>query len=169
MNRKAFTLVEVLWLITIAPFVMVIVSGIFATIIRDIPRETRVVQQNTTVLDMLRQVREDVDRAIRLPQQYDQIRADERTLLIEQPTAVVCYQFENGRAMRTLLNDPNEQRVWRMRDAVITWRPWARDEAAYAVEMHSHIQQQVAHLRRNQLANSQVFFLHGMGKGSKTQ
>jgi type II secretory pathway component PulJ len=169
MNRKAFTLVEVLVLITAIPLVMVVVSGIFATIIRDIPRETRVVQQNTTVLDVLKQVRQDVDQAIRLPEHYDQMQADEKTLLIEQPEAVVCYQFEDGRAVRTLLSDPNEQRIWRMRDAVITWRPWARDGAAYAVEMHSHIQQQVAHLRRNQLANSHVFFLHGLGKGRKTQ
>jgi type II secretory pathway pseudopilin PulG len=169
MNRRAFTLVEMLLLIAAAPFIMVIVSGIFATIIRDIPRETRVVQQHTTALDMLRQLRRDVDAAVGLPDESQEIRADERTLLIAQSDAVIRYQFDSGRVVRTLLNDPNEQRVWRMRDAVVTWRPWVRGGAAHAVEVHSHVQQQVAHLRRNQLANSHVFFLHGIGKGCRTQ
>ena len=66
--RKAFTLIEMLLIITIAPLMLVVISGIFATFIQDIPRETRVVQQSTTMLDMLRQVRQDVDEAVGLPE-----------------------------------------------------------------------------------------------------
>ena len=53
--RKAFTLVEMLLVITVAPLMLVVISRIFATFIQDIPRETRVVQQSTTMLDMLGQ------------------------------------------------------------------------------------------------------------------
>ncbi len=172
--RKAFTLIEMLLIITIAPLIMVVISGIFKTFIQDIPRETRVVQQNTTMLDMLRQVRQDVDEAVGLPQRVGDTVVDERTLLVGRPDVVVCYRFEDGRTVRTLLKgqgtaDPNDQRVWRMPNAVITWRPWTRDGGAYAVEIHSYVQQRFADLLRKRLVNSQVFFVHGAGKGRETQ
>jgi type II secretory pathway pseudopilin PulG len=169
MKRKAFTLMEILVVATMVPLVMLAVSSLFATFIRDIPRESRVVQQNATMLDMLRQIRRDVDLAVGLPEQFGDRHTDERTVLIEQPDVVVCYRFEDGRAVRILLRgqgpaDPNE-RIWRMHDAVITWRPWVRDGKACAVEIHSHIQQWFGSLLRSRLANSQVFFINGLGKG----
>jgi type II secretory pathway pseudopilin PulG len=171
--RKAFTIIEVLVLATVAPIVMLVVSSVFATFIRDIPREARVVQQNATMLDLLRQIRRDVDRATGLPEQFGDRHVDERTVLIEQPDTVVCYRFEEGRAVRTLLegqgtSDPNE-RVWRMRDAVITCRPWVRDGRTCAVEIHSYLRQWFGSLLRSRLANSQVFFINGLGKGREVQ
>jgi len=171
--RKAFTLMEILMVAAVVPLVMVVVSSVFAVFIRDIPRETRLVQQNATMLDMLRQIRRDVDRATGLPGQFGDRHVDERTVLIEQPDAVVCYRFEEGRAVRTVLkgqgtSDPNE-RVWRMHDAVITWQPWVRDGRAYAVEIHSHLQQWFGSLLRSRLANSQVFFIDGLGKGREVR
>jgi type II secretory pathway pseudopilin PulG len=172
--RKAFTLVEMLLVLAVAPLMMVVVSGIFATFIRDIPRETRVVQQNTTVLDMLHQVRRDVDGAVGLPERFDDTVANERTLIVRQPQAVICYRFEDGRTVRTLLEgqgapDPNDQRLWRMPNAVITCRPWTRDGGAYAVEVHSHVQQKFADMLKSRLVNSQVFFLGGAGKGREVR
>jgi len=172
--RKAFTLIEMLLIITIAPLILVVISGIFKTFIQDIPRETRVVQQSTTMLDMLSQVRQDVDEAVGLPERFGDTVADERTLLIGRPDAAVCYRFEDGRTVRTLLKgqgtaDPNDRRVWRMPNAVITWQPWKRDGRICAVEMHSHVQQRFADLLRKRLANSQVFFVNGAGKGREVQ
>ncbi len=172
--RKAFTLIEVLVLVTVAPLLMVVVSGIFATFIRDVPRETRLVQQNTTVLDMLQQVRLDVDDAAGLLEQFNGTTANERTLLIRDSDGVVCYRFEDGRAVRTLLKgqgaNPDDQRVWRIPNAVIKCRLWTREGSAYAVEIHSHMQQQVAGLTTTKLANSQVFFARSIGgKGREVQ
>lgn len=171
--RKAFTLIEVLVLITVAPLMMVVVSGIFATFIRDIPRETRMVQQNATVLDLLRQVRRDVDAGVGLPERFGGTQATDRILLVGQADAVICYRFEDDRTVRMMLKgqgaDPNDQRVWRMPNAVITCRPWTREGRAYAVEVHSHVQQRFADMLRNRLVNSQVFFLHGLGKGREVR
>jgi len=171
--RRAFTLIELLVLLTVASLMMVVISGIFATFIRDIPRDTRTVQQNTTVLDMLRQVCRDVDGAAGLLKRFDDTVAGERTLLIDRPDGVICYRFEDGRTVRTWLKgqgaDPNDRRVWRMPNAVVTCRPRMREGGAYAVEMHSHVQQRFADMLRSRLANSQVFFLHGLGKGREVQ
>lgn len=172
--RKAFTLVEMLMLIVVAPVVLVVISGVFATFIRDLPRETRVVQQHTTVLDMLRQIRRDADQAVALPVQFDGMHADDRTLLIEQPDSVICYQFETGQAMRTLLKGPDggdadERRTWRVPDAVVTCRLWTRESAAYAVELHSHVRQWASTTQRERLAGDYVFFLHGLAKMREVQ
>jgi type II secretory pathway pseudopilin PulG len=172
--RKAFTLIEVLVLAIVAPLMLVVVSRIFSTFIQDIPRETRVVQQNTTALDLLAQIRQDVDMAVGLPERFGATSCDEHTLLIQQPQAVVCYRLEEGRTVRMLLKgqeapDPNTQRVWRTPNAVISWRPWTQSGKVYAVEMHSHVQQWFADLLRNRLVNTQVFFVHGLGKGREVQ
>jgi prepilin-type N-terminal cleavage/methylation domain-containing protein len=184
--RKAFTLIEMLVVVAVLPFVMVIVSGVYVTFIRDIPRATRALQENTTVLNLLGQMRRDVDAAVALPEQFEGRRAGERTLLIEQPGCVICYQIEDGRILRTVLSGvtsadagqsrasvparpeescgdarPTKDRLWRARDAVIAWRLWQREGKAYAVEVHSHVKQRVEGRLREKLANTQVFFLHG--------
>jgi prepilin-type N-terminal cleavage/methylation domain-containing protein len=203
--RKAFTLIELLVVVTVLPIVMVAISGVYATFIRDIPRTTRVLQENTTVLDLLGQMRRDVDGAVGLPEQFEGRHASERTLLIEQPGQVICYQIEDGRIVRTVLTggiakafglddgeppvtashrqaalddatlensaappsleaSQSQDRLWRMRNAVIAWRLWERDGRAYAVEIHSHVKQRVDGFQREKLANTQVFFPHGLVK-----
>jgi prepilin-type N-terminal cleavage/methylation domain-containing protein len=181
--RKAFTLIELLVVVTVLPIVMVAISGVYATFIRDVPRTTRVLQENTTVLDLLGQIRRDVDEAVGLPEQFAGQHAGERTLLIEQPGRRICYQIEDGRIVRTLFvvtpsgvssdaltgtlptgPQSEPERVWRTRDAVIAWRLWERDGRAYAVEIHSHVKQRVNGFLRKKLANTQVFFPHGLVK-----
>jgi prepilin-type N-terminal cleavage/methylation domain-containing protein len=170
--RKAFTLIELLFAVTILPFLMIVVSGVYVTFIRDIPRTTRLLQQNTTVLDLLRQIRSDMDRAAGLPEQVEGQSAGEHTLLIEQSGRVVRYQFANGRVVRTLLKGrsssvADEERLWRVPDAVIAWRPWVRDGRAYAIEVHAHLQERVNGLVRPMLAGSHVFFVRGLGRESE--
>jgi hypothetical protein len=201
---------ELLVVVTVLPFMMVAVSGVYATFIRDIPRTTRVLQENTTVLNLVGQMRRDVDAAIGLPEQFESQHAGERTLLIEQPGRVICYQIEDGRIVRTVLMGgsvkaeglgdgvppvtanhrqaaldaatqgdsavspsleapQSDDRLWRMRDAVIAWRLWQREGKAYAVEIHSHVKQRVEGRLREKLANTQVFFLPGPAEEGETR
>jgi len=180
--RKAFTFIELLVVVTILPVIMVAVSGVYATFIRDVPRATRLLQENTTVLNLLQQMRRDVDGATGLPEQFEGQRADEHTLLIEQPGGVICYQLDNGRVVRTLLGvtpsgsssnaltgtlqteSPAQERLWRVPHAVIAWRLWEHDGRAYAVEIHSHVKQQIEGLWREKLANSYVFFIRSLAQ-----
>jgi prepilin-type N-terminal cleavage/methylation domain-containing protein len=184
--RKGFTLIELLVVVTVLPFVMAVLSGVYVTFLRDVPQATRVLQENTTVLDALGQIRRDIDGAGELPTQFDGQQADERTLLIEQRGGVICYRIEAGRLARTVLGaatSPEEsgrpetvsaseprpalgspqssERLWRLPNAVLTWRLWQRDARAYAVEIHSYLKQRVMGMERQKLANAHVFFLPG--------
>lgn len=175
MTRKAFTLVETLLLIGVVPVLMIATTSLYATLVRDIPRTTRVLQQNTTMLDMLQQLRADMDRAVGLPSQVGDDRADERTLLIELPEGPVTWRFEDGRVVRTVLtaregaSEAGEQRSWRMRDAVVTWEPWVQDGRPYAIEVHSHVNQRVSSHLMQKFAGTHVFFVYALGKDGQVR
>ena len=172
--RKAFTLIEILFVIAVTPFVALALSGVFGTLIRDIPQTARLLQQNTTVLDMLQQVRRDMDRAVALPERAQGTGADDRTLFIQLPDRVVRYHIAEGSIQRTVLepdtNSPAaDPRIWSAPKAAITWQAWKQDDVAYAIEIHTAMQQRIRGKLRDKLANTHVFFLHGLGKDQTIQ
>ena len=166
--RKAFSLIEMLVVIMVLPFVTIALSRVFATFIRDVPRMTKVVQRNTTVLDMVRQLREDIDRAVALPDAFETHHSDERSLLIELPNEVIHYRIQQGGIARTVLGDEEPtERTWRFPEAVVTWSRWKQDEAPYAVEVRTLVRQRIGTKLKDKMVNSHVLFVHGMGKGGE--
>lgn len=163
--RKAFTLVEIVVVLAVLPALTIAMSLFFATFIRDIPRMTRVVERNTTMLDVVEQLRDDMDQAIGLPDAVDDKTSDDRTLLIALPAHVVCYELQEGKAVRRVLDGDNEiSHTWRFPAAVLTWSRWRDADGAYAVEIHSHVNQTVGSTLKQQLVNAHVLFLHGFRK-----
>lgn len=170
--RKAFTLVEMLVVVAVLPVAMLALSRIFATFIQDIPRMTRVVERNTTVLDMVQQMRDDLDRAVALPNVFETRRSDDRTLLIGMPDGVVCYELQDGRGARSVLStdgqvENQEPRTWAFPEAVVAWSRWQESDTAYAVEIRTLVKQRIGSKVKDKLANSYVLFVHGMGKGGE--
>ena len=172
--RKAFTLIELLVIIAVLPAATLALSRIFATFIQDIPRMTRVVERNTTVLDMVQQLRDDMDRATTLPDTFEAKRCDDRTLLVGFPDGVICYELQDGRAVRSVLGgagqaEEREPRVWAFPESVVRWSRWQDQGTAYAVEIQTHVKQKVGSQVKAKLANSYVLFVHGLGKGGQWQ
>lgn len=171
---SGYTIIEMLGVIIITPLLMVLIGGFLVTFLRDIPQATRLLDQNTAVLDLLHQLRQDMDRAVALPSQAGDRRADDATLLIRQADAIVCYRLEEGRIVRMVLDRneevlPDAERIWQAHDAVIQWRPWVREGGAYAVEVQSHLRQRVAGEFRQRFRNSHVFFIGGLTSGGDNQ
>ena len=166
--RKGFTLIEVLAVVTITPILAVALSGMFRVFVRDIPQGARLLQQNTSVLDMLGNVRRDVDRAVALPERFQDVQTDEHTLLVELPEGTVSYEFRNGEIVRTALSAAGaaaaDERLWRVPKAVLTWKPWKQGDTVYAVEAHTAVQQRIRGKLHNKFTNAHVFFLQGLGK-----
>ena len=61
--RKGFTLVEMLAVTISLPFLMIVLDGLFKTLIKDIPRSYQVVQANTSLISMLKEMQQDIDKA----------------------------------------------------------------------------------------------------------
>ena len=69
--RKGFTLIEVLTVVVVLPFLMIVIDGLFKTLIKDIPRSYKVVQANTSLLSVLKEMQQDIDKAKGLPETYN--------------------------------------------------------------------------------------------------
>ena len=170
--KKAFTLVELIVVISVLPVVTIALSKIFATFIRDIPRMTRAVERSTPILDMVQQMRDDLDRAVVLPDAGEGRRTDEQTLLIGLPNAVICYELQAGQMVRSVLSGADEieetpPRKWTFPEAEVVWSRRQENNIAYAVEIHTHVSEKVGSQVKAKLANSYLLFLNGLGEGGQ--
>jgi hypothetical protein len=165
--RRGFALIEILILIVVIPFILVIIDGLFRTLLTDIPWSCRIVQENTTVLNMLEQLHEDIDKAKGLPKSFAGHAASDELLLIELADGVICYQIENGQAARRMLtgaryNNAVQERVWSVPNARVKWKVWNRNGEGYAVEARTHIEREIGRRTEKKLANSHVYFLRAL-------
>ena len=161
--RKGFTLVEMLIVIMTLPFVALALDGLFNALLSDIPRSCRVLQENTTLLNMLEQFQHDIDAAKQIPESFAGHIADDKLLLIELAQGTICYQLKDGQVLRRKLTDMQqggqETRVWSMPNAKVEWRVWRQQGHGYAVEVRTHIKQQLRTKSQEKMANSHLYFL----------
>lgn len=165
--RKGFTIIELLILIIVIPFVLVIIDGLFRTLMTEIPWSYRIVQENTTVLNMLEQLHQDIDKAKGLPKSFAGRTASDELLLIAAADGVICYQIEDGQAARRMLtgaqyNNAAQERVWSVPNARVKWTVWTKDGEGHAVETRTYIEHEIRRRTEKKLANSHVYFLRAL-------
>ncbi|MFH1719482.1 MAG: hypothetical protein ABIF19_19185 [Planctomycetota bacterium] len=161
--RRGFTLIEILVIVIITPFVFLIFDGLFRTLVSDIPWSWRIAQENTTMLNMLDQLQQDIDKATALPESFAGHTADDNLLLIESADGVLCYQLKDGQVLRRRLtnsggSDTEEERAWSLPHAKIVWHVWARDGRRYAVESRAHIERSARGQWKKKMAHSRLYF-----------
>ena len=162
--RKGFSLVELLVAMVILSFVSVVLAGLFTTIISDIPRSYRVVQVNTTLLSMLKQMRSDIDAAKGLPESFAEHTTNDELLLIELADAMVYYQLKDGKVLRRKLTNTQQggsenTTVWLVPHAKVEWQVWKKDKGGYAVEVKTHIEHKIRGHWEKKMANSHLYFV----------
>jgi prepilin-type N-terminal cleavage/methylation domain-containing protein len=161
--RKGFTLVEIMVVIIILPFVFFLLDGLFGTLLTEIPRSWRIAQQSSTLLNLLEQIHKDVGEAKRLPAEFAGRTAGDGLLLVELPEGVIGYQIEKGRVTRSKLSsapsgDLEQERVWAMPDSKIEWLVWQKDGVRYAVEVKTHVELKVHGRVEKKMAQAHLFF-----------
>ena len=162
--RKGFTLVEVLIAVIILPFMIVVLDGLFKTLIKDIPRSHQVVQVNTSVLNMLEKMQQDIDKAKGLPQTYNEYIASDKILLIDMPEGMLCYQIKDDKVFRYNLTGNQKSNLaktkyWSIPHAIVQWKVWRKDTIGYAVEVLTHIEHKVEGHWQKKMANSHLYFV----------
>ena len=163
-TREGMTLVEVLIVTITIPAIAIAFGSLFKTFVRDIPRASQVVQQNTTLQNVLKQLRRDVDAAKALPAAFRQYETNDRLLLIELEDAVVCYRIEDGEVLREELSDGQAKAgaattAWSVPNAEIHWRVWRENSRGYAVEVKTYIKHKLRKKCQKKMANSHLYFL----------
>ena len=184
--RKGFTLVEVLIVIVVLPFMMLVLNDLFRTLIKDIPRSYRVVQENTSLLSMLEQMQKDIDKAKGLPESFGEYTTGDKLLLIELAEGMICYQLKDEKVLRLRTRDEGRgtrdasivnrlssvSQSWSIPHAKVEWRVWRKDPSSagffktrrwrdgYAVEVKTHIEHKIRgeHWEKK-MANSHLYFV----------
>ena len=167
--RRGYTLAELLVSLAIISIVSIVVSKLFTTIISDIPRSYRIVQENASVLDMLEQMHEDVDFARGLPKSFAEYTTGKDLLLIELTNGIVGYQLKDGKVLRRSLPIAQEHyeedtRVWSVPNAIIEWQVRRNNSTGYAVEVKTHIEHNVRGLAEEKMAASHLYFVGAFRK-----
>ena len=162
--RKGFTIVEVMITVFILPFMILILNGLFKTLIKDIPRSYKVVQVNTSLLSMLNEMQQDIDKAKGLPQTYNEYNASDKMLLIDMPEGMICYQLKDDKVFRYNLTEMQNVNVakskyWPIPHAIVEWKIWRKGTSGYAVEVRTHIEHEVESHLEKQMANSHLYFV----------
>jgi hypothetical protein len=150
------------------PLFLALVCPVFMLFNREIPRSTQLVIEQGTVLEVLDQIRQDVDQAKALPRSYGQWSTDEQTLLIDKAGCVVLYRVAEGKVTRAMVGPgggpPEPAGEWALPNASIRWVLWGQGTNAYAVEVHSHMIYKLRTRDQGRLANTHMFFLLGSPK-----
>jgi prepilin-type N-terminal cleavage/methylation domain-containing protein len=166
--RKGFTLVEVLIVVIVLPFMMLVLDDFFRTLIKDIPRSYRTVQENASLLSMLEQMQKDIDKAKGLPESFNEYTTGDKLLLIELAEGMICYQLKDEKALTVrrsslgsrVTGDESRITVWSIPNAKVEWQVWRKDGDGYAVEVKTHIEHKIRgeHWEKK-MANSHLYFV----------
>ena len=164
--RKGFSLVELLVVMVVFASVSVAFVPVFTMFIRDIPRSYGVVQANTTLLSVLKQMQKDIDTAKQLPESFEGYATNDELLLIELSDGMICYQFKDDTAFRRRLIDARkgigeDATVWSVPHGKMEWQVWRRstDRCGYAVEVKTHIEHEIRGRLERKMANSHLYFV----------
>lgn len=162
--RKGFTLMEMLAVIVLLGVFLIVLAPVFNALVGEIPRSFRVVQANTSLLNMLERMGRDIDAAQGLPELFADQASDDEQLLIEGVDGVVCYQLRDDQVVRRALTEGGAEAdegatVWSVPSAKIEWRVWRENRKGYAVEVRTHIEHYVRGKMQKKMANSHLYFV----------
>ena len=168
---NGFTLVEMMVVVVTLPFLLVIIDGLFRTLLAEIPWSLRIAEENSTVLNMLEQVHQDIDKAKGLPKSFAGRSADDNLFLVELADDVICYELKDGRIIRGKLtrDGMEETRAWTAPNAKVEWKVWAEDGRGYAVEAKTSIEYKKRGQWNRKMANSHLYFVGVLSEGQKKQ
>ena len=160
--RKGFSLIEIIVIIAILPFILITIDKLFASMFTDVPKSWNTIQDNSVLSNMLRQMEQDIDMANNLPQSIDGYNSGDELLLIEQADSVIHYQRKGDYIYRYEFKDgkqvPERTRYWLLPNTKITWRVLRKDGKGYAVEIRHHNEYILhGHIIRK-MENSNLFY-----------
>jgi len=156
--RKAFSIVECLTVIAVIAVISIPLSRLFKVMIYDIPKSCKLVESNTSILDVLKYIRKDINSAKGFPQSFQEYSTDANSLLIERQGSVICYLLRGEKISRIVINDANEKITWQIPNGKIEWQVWRKNGVGYAVEVKKCVELKSYNRVDKKMENSYVYF-----------
>ncbi len=160
-DRRAMTLTELLVVLALLVVILAMFTKLSHKLIGGVPRAHRDFQANTSVQNMIRRLRRDVESGRSLLRYEGDGRAGGDLLLIASGEGVISYEFDGDRVVRSLaVDDPNMpgESIWSVPHARIDWDVWRQNDAGYALEVRTAIERTVLDRPEIKLRNSHLFF-----------
>ncbi len=168
--RKGYLLVEMLVVLFVFAMVTIGLDRFFRMFTYDLPRDSRLIQENTTLNNVINHIGADAVSAKTLSESVN--GPDEpNTLLMEMPDGVISYKFSGGRVFRNFVGGAtgaaSGDMVWSVPHGQIEWRVWNKDKTGYAVEISTCIEDRnFGHIRKK-MANNNLFFAGALSEAAK--
>jgi prepilin-type N-terminal cleavage/methylation domain-containing protein len=161
--RKGFTIVEILVVVIVLPIGIVILDGLFTTLLADIPRSYSIAQESTTLQNLLEQMQQDMDEARGLPESFAGHKTDDKQILIELPDGIIGYQQKDGQIIRRRLKNALQgsvegKRTWSMPHTKVEWKIRKKGTQGYAVEVRTYIAYKTHGRWKKTTANSHLYY-----------
>ena len=155
--RKAFLLVEMIVTITVIFLIAVPLARLTVMTFREIPKSHETILANTSTLNALEQIKKDVHNAKRFPESFKEYTSNDKSLLIELPDAMICYQLEDDRiSRRNLLNEKLTK--WPIPEVKVEWNVWRNKKDGYALEIKNRIEYKRGRVILKKMANTHLYF-----------
>ena len=161
--RKGFSLIEIIIIIAILPFILIVIDGLLTSILSDVPRSWKTIQSNSVMLHMLEQIQQDIDAAESLPESAGEYTAGDELLLIQQAGKVIHYRLKDDRVFRYGFAEnrqiPEDTKSWSLPKTKITWQVHRRNGQSHALEIQHHIEYTLRGHLIKKMKNSNLFYV----------
>jgi hypothetical protein len=156
--RKAFSIVECITVIAVVAVISIPLSRLFKVMIYDIPKSCKLVESNTSILDVLKHIRKDINSAKGFPQSFQEYSTDTNSLLIEQQGSVICYLLRGEEISRIVIGDAKGKITWQIPNGKIEWQVWRKEGVGYAVEVKKCVELKSYNRVDKKMENSYIYF-----------
>ncbi|MBN1456374.1 MAG: hypothetical protein JW912_00800 [Sedimentisphaerales bacterium] len=169
--RKAYALTEVLIMLSVIVVISFMCTEPIRTIIADMKQSQKDLQKNVGLLHMLRNLHDDVEKAVNLPERSNGMLRNDKVLLIEAKDKIISYQLEEDKVIKTIFPAGSgplpEEEMWFLSGANINWAVWENNGSGYAVEVSTSIDRKSRGKMHQRLKNSHVYFAKAKTKDKR--
>lgn len=155
-KRPGFHLVETIVVMAILPLVLVIFTQIFQVFSHEMPWGNRVVEENTVLLNLLKQLHQDLQQGRQVALASD---TNDTPLTIKTDTETLVYRILPEVVMREISSESRATRTWHLKHGRVHWRLSKQFSNSPALEVHTYVRQALHGRRHQRLANAHLFYI----------
>jgi hypothetical protein len=155
--RKGYMLVEMIVVLSVFAMISIGLERFFRTLTYELPRDSKLIQENRSLENAVNHIRADVASAKTLSQVIGDSN-EPNTLLIELPNGVVTYKLTDDRILRNFSAGSGGDMIWPVPHGKIEWLVWSKGKTGYAVEVRTCIEDRNFGQTQKKMANSNLFF-----------
>ncbi len=156
--RKGFNLVELLTVLAVLAVITIPLYRLFKIMVYDIPKSCKLIECNTSILDVLKCIGKDVGSATEFPKSLGKYTADDKCLLIKQQDETICYLIEQGTISRIAIGKEGGKSTWQIPDGRIEWQVRQGNGAGRAVEIKKYVELKKYKGTEKRMESSYVYF-----------